>query len=206
MPPSRPTYRPRRFAFPQRPERGFTLLGAFLALVALALAVSIALGEVRKFKHRAHREQFITDLTTLAAVFEKYRKEKGDWPAGTHAELRVPRGMETVLADTAWPAGPPFGGTYDWIPPLVPPPPPPPPPPDPNAPARPADVVTKPPVKTPARPGLITVTAFSPAPPLALTDEDMRYIDQKLDDGNLATGRFRAGFNGWPSYAVDPAP
>lgn len=205
MPTSRLTFGPRRPAFLRRAQ-GFTLLGAFLALVALALAISIALSEVRKYKHRAHRDQFIADLAALAAVFEKYRKEKGEWPAGTHAELRVPRGMEVALADTPWSAGPPFGGAYDWIPPQVPPPPAPPPPPDPNAPAQPADAVIKPPPKPPTRPGLITVTAFSPAPPLALTDEDMRYIDGKLDDGNLATGRFRAGFNGWPSYAVSSPP
>lgn len=175
-------------------------------LVALALAAYIAVAEVGKYRHRAHREQFIADLTALAAVFEKYHSEKGQWPAGTHAELRTPRGMETALAATPWSAGPPFGGAYDWVPPQLPPPPAPPPPPDPNAPARPADAVIKPPAKTPARPGLITVTAFSPAPPLALTEEDMRTIDRQLDDGNLATGRFRAGFNGWPSYAVNPRP
>ncbi len=186
---------------------GFTLLGVALSLLAVGLAVYIALREVRKFRHRAQREQFITDLGTLAAVFEKYRAQKGEWPAGTHAELRTPRGMESLLAETPWLAGPPFGGTYDWIPPQLAPPPAPPPPPDPDAPAQPAAVEKKPAAKTPlSTSGLIAVSAFSPTPPLPLTEEDLRYIDEKLDDGNLATGRFRAGFNRWPTYTVNARP
>jgi hypothetical protein len=54
--------------------------------------------------------------------------------------------------------------------------------------------------------GIIAITAFSPKAPLALTSKDLLYIDSKLDDGNLATGRFRTGFNGWPVYRVGPSP
>ncbi len=194
---------------PLRRERrgGFSLVGAFLFLTALGLAIAIALGEVRKFQHRAQRDQFVTDLTQLAGVFEAYRAEKGEWPAGTHAELRTPRGMESVLASTPWVTRQPFGGAYDWIPPQLPPPVLPPPPPDPNAPARLAEAeAPKTPAKATVRHGLIAVTAFSPGHALTLTEDDLRYIDAKLDDGDLATGRFRAGFNRWPTYIVNPRP
>ena len=72
----------------------------------------------------------------------------------------------------AWTQGSPFGGEYGW-----------------TAPA-------------PGRPGRITLTAFAPNLPLTLSPADLRYIDARLDDGNLAGGRFRTGFNGWPVYLV----
>ena len=61
---------------------------------------------------------------------------------------------------------------------------------------------------TPAPPvgnGAIIVTAFFPQAPLALSRADLLRIDAQLDDGNLATGRFRTGFNGWPVYTLEPA-
>jgi len=51
--------------------------------------------------------------------------------------------------------------------------------------------------------GAVTLTAFSPSFPLTLVESDLIYIDRKIDDGNLATGRFRTGFNGWPVYLVE---
>ena len=50
--------------------------------------------------------------------------------------------------------------------------------------------------------GAIVVTAFTPSFPLVLSAADLAYIDAKLDDGNLKTGRFRTGFNGWPVLLV----
>jgi len=37
---------------------------------------------------------------------------------------------------------------------------------------------------------------------LQLTPDDLIAIDRELDDGNLATGNFRTGFNGWPVMLV----
>lgn len=77
-----------------------------------------------------------------------------------------------LRTNPAWARGSPFGGAYGW-----------------SAPAS-------------GRPGRITLTAFAPHPPLALSPADLRYIDARLDDGDPAGGRFRAGFNGWPVYLV----
>lgn len=54
--------------------------------------------------------------------------------------------------------------------------------------------------KTPA----LAVTAFVPDAPLALSRRDLQRIDARLDDGNLATGRFRTGYHGWPLYLLAP--
>jgi len=193
------------------------LLAALLGMLALFLAGYIAIAEIRKFQHRVQREKFIGEIRNFAPVFEAHRTATGTWPAGTHSESRVPPGMENALAKTSWIAGPPFGGAYDWIPPQLPPPASPASPrlPDPNAPAieETAAAFVPPPkrepgntAKAPLRPGMIAVTAFSPGPPLTLSEDDLRYIDRKLDDGNLATGRFRTGFNRWPIYLIGPRP
>lgn len=80
------------------------------------------------------------------------------------------------LQEAGWDNGPPCGGEYGWKPPAG------------------------------GQPGLITVTAFAPNFPLKLTPADLLAIDRSIDDGNLATGRFRTGFNGWPVYEVRSQP
>lgn len=54
--------------------------------------------------------------------------------------------------------------------------------------------------------GAVVLTAYAPAFPLKLTRADLVAIDRRFDDGNLATGRFRTGFNGWPVYLVGENP
>lgn len=81
------------------------------------------------------------------------------------------------LLEGRWEAGSAFGGEYGWVPPGA------------------AD-----------RPGMITLTAFSPNFPLELTRADLLALDRRIDDGDLATGRFRTGFNGWPVYLVGGNP
>ncbi|MBI5771530.1 MAG: hypothetical protein HZA93_27400 [Verrucomicrobia bacterium] len=187
MSPSRQALR--RPARASRGTGGFTLLEFFLVLLALGLAGYIAVSETGKSQHRARLDQFIAELRTIAGVFETYRAQKGAWPPATNPDIRTPLGMESALAATRWRAGPPFGGTYEWQPPF-----------------RPAADDKDAASSKPIRGGAIALTAFSPHPPLALTADDLRYIDARLDDGNLATGRFRTGFNGWPVYLIEPGP
>jgi hypothetical protein len=178
------------------PTAGFTLFELVLTLLAIALAIHIAFTEIGKFRHRADRDQFVEELGILAGVFENHWAQHGEWPPATHPEARMPRGMEPALAHTRWLAGPPFGGSYDWIPPAAP-----------GSESQPkGPMENSEAAKSPPPPGAIAVTAFSPFPPLPLTLEDLLYIDARLDDGNLSTGRFRSGCNRWPVYAVNPAP
>jgi hypothetical protein len=94
----------------------------------------------------------------------------------------MPAGIEDLLKDTNWRKASPFGGSYGWVAP------------DPVSP--PADGSGR------GQSGAIVLTAFAPSFPLTLSRRDLLYIDARIDDGNLATGRFRTGFNGWPVYLV----
>jgi type II secretory pathway pseudopilin PulG len=169
--------------FPHR-QRGFTLIDTGLLVLCLGLAGFIAVSEIGKLRQRMKRDAFVSDLRQIAGVLEKYHAQKGEWPGATSPESRVPRGLEAELGQTRWSAGSPFGGTYQWVPP-------------PKAAADASESKA-------AAPGILSVTAFSPDRPLALTRTDLREIDQKIDDGNLGTGRFQSGFNGWPVWQVSP--
>lgn len=83
---------------------------------------------------------------------------------------------DALLRDRGWAKDSPVGGSYGWIPPGA------------------------------GRPGRITLTAFHPAFPLALTRTELLEFDGRIDDGDLRTGRFRTGFNGWPVYLVGDKP
>jgi type II secretory pathway pseudopilin PulG len=104
--------------------------------------------------------------------------------AATIEQARAERGRWPATAEEAgprlmdggWMDGSDFGGEYGWVPPAA------------------------------GRPGMITLTAFAPGFPLELTRADLLALDRKLDDGDLATGRFRTGFNGWPVWLVADQP
>lgn len=98
-----------------------------------------------------------------------------------HAETgRWPATAEEVgapLRDRGWFNGSPVGGSYGWSPPGA-----------------------------AGQPGRISLTAFHPAFPLAITQAELLELDRRIDDGDLATGRFRTGFNGWPVYFTGNQP
>ena len=83
--------------------------------------------------------------------------------------------LAAALGETSWSKGSAIGGSYEWLP-----------------------------ARGGARGlGAIAVTAFAPSFPLKASRADLLRIDEEVDDGDLATGRFRTGFNGWPVYRVD---
>ncbi len=96
--------------------------------------------------------------------------------------------MEAYLEETAWRKGSPWGGNYSWL--------------TPDQVVQNYHGIGREPDAT----GAIAVTAFWLSSPLALSRDDLLYIDGQIDDGDLTTGRFRTGFNGWPVYLVSKNP
>ena len=171
-----PDPRPRR----RRRQRGFTLLDVGLGVLSLSLAAVLAFTSSVRRQQAARCVKLGEELRTFAAAFQDFALERSARPPSSLDEHVIPVGMEPFLRDTPWTAETPVGGHYRWT----------------ETPAEAKDNANGEIL------GSIMVTAFSPEPPLALTPADLHRIDVLIDDGNLATGDFRAGFNGWPVFLV----
>ena len=169
----------------RRGAGGFTLIEAGLVLLVFALAAVLAFDLLARVQQGRRCDAFIADLREFAAAFQNdAQRHEGAFPASSD-EAALPPSLESRLQDTNWHKGSPFGGSYGWVAP------------DPANP--PADASGR------GQRGAIALTAFSPSFPLTLSRRDLLDIDVRIDDGNLATGRFRTGFNGWPVYLVGEA-
>ena len=198
--------------------------GADLLLVALVavLAVAAFVTARGQLRQRQARDRITQDLTVAVAAFQSYFSQHGSTPADAAAGV-VPKGMAPFLTGLDWTAPTPAGGHYQWInfPSAAP------------ASAESTSAAPNAAEATSAAPtstestsaestyaapnaaapnttapigGVIAITAFPPSPALTLSLADLREIDRALDDGNLATGKFRLGFNGWPVLTVRARP
>jgi hypothetical protein len=156
-----------------------------LEALVLLLAGGLALTGMDRLRQRQNRADYIRDLREISAVFEDYHRQNNRWPASSSAEIALPPGLARALAATAWSKGSPFGGSYAWVAP---------------DPAAGHDLA-----RSWGGRGAVTLTAFVPQLPLLLTRADLLRIDRSIDDANLATGRFRTGFNGWPVFLLEAA-
>ncbi len=163
------------------PARVFTLLEIMLAVVVGISALIVVVQLVERRQQQQRRERLGLDLQTFATALQDYHRRTESWPPSTPGEGALPGGLEEVLRLTPWTQGSPFGGSYGWIAPSA-------------VGGKAADRLNH---------GAITLTAFVRGDPLALTWDDLLQIDRHIDDGDLATGLFRTGFNGWPLYLVE---
>lgn len=156
-----------------------------LVLIALVgfLAVAAIVTSVSTYRHTRTLDQFAKELTTASAAFQAYMKDNGAAPANSDAGV-VPPGMERYLGAFNWSAPTSIGGSFRWV----------------NRASG-----ESPEAAAPVT-GSIAITAFAPSTTLSLSLADLQEIDRRIDDGNLATGKFRTGFNGWPLLTVRAAP
>lgn len=165
--------------------RGFVLLEVGFALLVVVLGAGLVLTLAGRFQQRRNCDHYIQDLRIFSTAFEDHFQQRKTWPPASNAETALPPDIAEALKDTNWLKGSPFGGSYGWVAPE---------PAGGGGPGR----------EWRGR-GAVTLTAFSPSFPLSLHQADLLYIDGQIDDGNLATGRFRTGFNGWPVFLVEAA-
>ena len=165
-------------------SRAFTLIEALLALGIAALVTALVISMVQRSRQRVAVDQLAEDLRIFSTAFQNYHHAQPSWPPSTNGESTIPRGMETALKGSHWLSSTPIGGSYGWVAPDT------------------ANASGEGEGAKWGGSGAIVVTAFTPSFPLELSAADLAYIDTKLDDGNLATGRFRTGFNGWPVLLV----
>lgn len=152
-------------------------------MVIIVLAVWLAVEFIGRRPQRGKAAAFAADLQAIADAHQRVFRPATNAPKpnpATAPAVAAPD-PEAALRDTNWARGSPFGGRYEWVF------------------AADTDLAGL------ARPGsaipvAVTVTAFSPQPPLTCKHADLVAVDAIIDDGDLATGRFRSGFNGWPVY------
>lgn len=168
-----------------RCRRGFTLLEIALVLLVLTLGTILGLSLAGRSQQRRNCDRFIQDLRIFDAAFAGYHQQHNSWPAASNAGIDLPPDLAEALKDTSWFQGSPFGGSYGWVAP------------------EPAGASANGAGHEWDGCGAVTLTAFSPSFPLTLDKADLLNIDSQIDDGNLATGRFRTGFNGWPVFLVE---
>ena len=154
----------------------------FLVGLVGVLTCAAAVTAFRQIQHRRACHRVAAELTAAAAGFRAYMKEQGAGPAPANAGV-VPQGMGAYLAGVDWISPTAVGGLYRWV----------------NDSAGESGGATPP-------AGVIEITAFPRSPPLVLSPSDLLAIDRQIDDGNLSTGDFRTGFNGWPLLRVRTSP
>ena len=166
---------------------GFALVEVVLALVIVVLGAILFLNLSGGSRRRHDCERLFQDLRVFSTAFEGYHQRHNSWPPSTGAEGTLPPELAEALQGTNWFKGSPFGGSYGWVAP------------------DPTGAAENDPRHGWGGHGVIILTAFSPSFPLTLDQSDLLYIEHQFDDSDLATGRFRTGFNGWPIYLVDVA-
>lgn len=165
------------------PRGGFARLDMVLSVSAFVLATGLGLLLLGQFQQRRRCDHLIAELREFSAVFQNSIQPDSGLVAGGD-DTALPAAIEGRLRATNWFKGSPFGGNYGWV----------------------AEYPARLPDRKRPGTGAIALTAFAPSFPLSLTPSELQYIDATLDDGNLAGGRFRTGFNGWPVYFVGEKP
>jgi len=147
------------------------------------LVVAAGLVTLQTQRHDAARDRVTKHFVAGAAAFRAYIEQNGNAPATANTG-EVPSGMAEFFGTLDWSGPSPVGGAFRWVAAA-------------DGKGGPTAVI---------RGGVITLTAFPPSTPLTLSAEDLLFIDRQIDDGNLTTGNFRTGFNGWPILSVQVLP
>jgi prepilin-type N-terminal cleavage/methylation domain-containing protein len=156
--------------------RGFSLIELAVVVGILSLVIAIAVPSGAQLLMQARAGAVENDLRIFSAAFQAYANEHGDWPTGDGTPGAFPPGMSGYLAETNWQRRTPLGGNYAW---------------DPNS------------LQQGLRYRAVIVIASSPANPVTDSREQLVRLDQKFDDGNLATGNFLLGYRDSPIYVLE---
>lgn len=170
---------PRKFirlaCFPASPVDAHGSVGFEIALVLAVLAAGALLASTSFHRMRQHaREEHFVADLRARSAALESYHQKLGRWPAAAWEGTMPAGLEPFLSGSNWSDPSPFGGHFVWTQPAA------------------------------GERGLLSVTAFDSDAPLGASRAELRAIDAMMDDGDLTTGRFRTGFNGWPTWRVGP--
>ncbi len=133
-------------------------------IVVLIIGILAMMGRVavKRINLRARASTYWNDCRVFSEAFYRYAAEKGDFPADQAAAGLFPPNMDGYINRTQWLRATPLGGTYDWD--------------NKNA-SNSMGVKFR---------GTIRINKCN------WTIANLQQLDRWFDDGNLATGIFRA--------------
>lgn len=169
---------PRPLSAPCRPAlRGFSLVGLAVILAALSVLAAVAVPLLQDRMRAAKAAETTRLFTSFARSFAAAAKAAGDWPAAPAVPGELPPGPGLETAGEAWRRPSPIGGHFQWV-------------------AHSAQAGTR------IRAG-ITISS-TPAGAVSTDRALLTAIDTAIDDGNLATGKFRLGYRAQPLLILEP--
>lgn len=178
--------RPARLIGRQRLPRSAVGVISLVELMTVILIISIlfvaAVPTYQQIQRKARATAIANNFRVFGAVFQAYAHERGSWPPESAAGL-VPVGLtaQDIQID-AWTNPTPMGGQFDW-----------------------ESNQVHPGGTSPGGRWRAAIAINSTGVSPMLIDADlMETIDEALDDGDLTTGNFRAGFGDCPLYILEP--
>lgn len=152
-------------------------MGAAAVLVALSAVFAIAVPLVQDRLRATRAAETVRLLRAFTHTFAAAAKSAGDWPAAPAAPGKLPPGPGLESVADAWRRPTPLGGHFQWI-------------------------AHSPQAGARIRAGI----TIAPSPDEAVSTDRalLAAIDAALDDGNLATGKFRLGYRARPLLILEP--
>jgi type II secretory pathway pseudopilin PulG len=149
-----------------------------LSVVVLVIGILAAASvpALKKNTLNARSSAVMNDFRVFAGAFQAYAQEHGDWPPGGGAPGVFPPGMDGYLGQTNWMRTTPIGGNYQFA------------------------------TQSPqggGRYAAVIIISSTTNNPVSSDANQLSDIDQKLDDGNLATGNFFLGFRNYPVFVLE---
>jgi type II secretory pathway pseudopilin PulG len=149
-----------------------------LAVVVLVIGIlaAAAVPALKKNAINARTSAVLNDLRVYAGAFQAYAQEHGDWPPGGGAPGTFPAGMDGYLSQTNWSRTTPIGGNYQFA--------------------------TQSP-QAGNRYAAVIIISSNGTNQVTSDFNQLSDMDNKLDDGNLATGNFFLGYRNYPVYVLE---
>jgi prepilin-type N-terminal cleavage/methylation domain-containing protein len=145
----------------REPSRGFTLVELIAVIVVLAVLAAVAVPRYFDFSERAASSRIAGDFRVISRAFIQYNMNTGTWPPDTGSWGAPLPMMAPYWQDYPLARANAIGWMYDWNPQI-----------------------------TGGEVGMFRLSAAA-WPDDARTVRVMTRVDEIIDDGVLATGRFR---------------